>query len=78
MLSWQLLQTDAVVLLRWAKKWFLGCLNFLPFSAWLLLCKTGPPFSLSLYREWLNIFSVLLSITHAAPGRNTRNLGKGT
>ena len=30
-----------------------------------------------LYRERLKSVSVLLSITQAAPGRNTRNLGKG-
>ena len=29
------------------------------------------------YRERLKSFSVLLSMTKAAPGRNTRNLGKG-
>ena len=29
------------------------------------------------YRDRLKSFSVLLSITQAAPGRNTRNLGKG-
>ena len=28
------------------------------------------------YRERLKSFSVLLSMTQAAPGRNTRNLGK--
>ena len=28
-------------------------------------------------RDRLKCFSVLLSITQAAPGRNTRNLGKG-
>ena len=29
---------------RWAKKWFLGCEDFLPGVAWLLLSKTGPLF----------------------------------
>ena len=31
----------------------------------------------TLYRDRLNSFSVLLSMTQAAPGRNARNLGKG-
>ena len=30
-----------------------------------------------LYREWLKSFSVLPSMIQEAPGRNTRNLGKG-
>ena len=34
---------------RWAKRWALGCEIFLPGPAWLLLSKSGPPFSLSLY-----------------------------
>ena len=33
----------------WAKKWSLGCGNFLPGPAWLLLSKTGPRFGPSLY-----------------------------
>ena len=33
------------------KKWSLGCVNFLPSSAWLLLSKTGPLFSPSLYNK---------------------------
>ena len=31
----------------------------------------------TLYRDRLKSVSVLLSITQAGPGRNTRNLGKG-
>ena len=34
---------------KWAKKWSLGCKKFLPGLAWLLLSKTGPLFSPSLY-----------------------------
>ena len=38
----------------------------------------SPPLPLLyLYRERLKSFSVLLRMTQAAPGRNTRNLGKG-
>ena len=33
----------------WAKKWSLGCENFLPSPAWFLLSKRGPLFSPSLY-----------------------------
>ena len=32
------------------KRWALGCVKFLPGPAWLVLSKTGPPFSASLYR----------------------------
>ena len=35
---------------RWAKQWSLGCENFLPGPAWLLLNKTGPLFGPSLYK----------------------------
>ena len=35
-----------------AKRWALGCENFLPCPAWLLLSKTGPPFSPYLYIMW--------------------------
>ena len=35
-----------------AKRWALGCENFLPGPAWLLLSKTGPPFSPYLYIMW--------------------------
>ena len=31
------------------KRWALGCEKFLPGPAWLLLSKTGPPFSASMY-----------------------------
>ena len=31
------------------KRWALGCEKFVPSPAWLLLNKTGPPFSESLY-----------------------------
>ena len=34
---------------RWTKRWTLGCEKFLPGPAGLLLSKTGPPFSPSLY-----------------------------
>ena len=30
---------------RWAKRWSLGCEKFQPGLGWLLLSKTGPPFS---------------------------------
>ena len=33
--------------------WALGCEKFLPDPAWLLLSKSGPPFSLSLYVQWI-------------------------
>ena len=33
----------------WAKKWSLGCVNFLIGPAWLLLSKTGSLFSPALY-----------------------------
>ena len=32
------------------KRWALGCVKFIPDPAWLLLSKTGPPFSASLYK----------------------------
>ena len=34
---------------RFPKRWALGCWKFLPGLAWLLLSKTGPPFSASLF-----------------------------
>ena len=42
------LQGESETVQRWAKKWSLGCGNFLPGPAWLLLSKTGPLFSPSL------------------------------
>ena len=33
---------------RWNLMWTLGCEKILPGAAWLLLSKTGPPFSPSL------------------------------
>ena len=35
-----------------AKRWALGCEKILPCPAWLLLSKTGPPFSPYLYIMW--------------------------
>ena len=35
---------------RWAQRWALGCRTFLPGPAWLMLSKTGPPFSPFLYK----------------------------
>ena len=34
---------------RWTKRWALGCEEFPPDPAWLLLSKTGPLFSTSMY-----------------------------
>ena len=57
-----------------------------PFSYIMLPVLRGYPFVNSAtflqdlmreYRDRLKSFSVLLSITQAVPGRNTRNLGKG-
>ena len=33
----------------WTMRWALGCGKFLPGLAWLLVSKTGPPLSSSLY-----------------------------
>ena len=47
------LQKVRVILVRFlrgfTKRWALGCEKFLLGPAWLLLSKTGPPFSASLY-----------------------------
>ena len=40
-------------ILRWTIRWVLGCEKFLPGPAWLLLSKTGSPFSASLYTACL-------------------------
>ena len=37
------------ILHGFTKRWAQGCVKFLPGPAWLLLSKTGPPFSASLY-----------------------------
>ena len=56
---------------RWAKKWSLGCVNFLPGPAWLLLSQTAPLFSPSMYSFSLttgrlkNSFSVIIVFTYA-------------
>ena len=39
----------------WTKKWSLGCENFRPGPTWLLLSKTGPLFSQSLYIRTLKV-----------------------
>ena len=43
-------QTQVLLLCvqRWAKRWAQGCKKFLTGPAWLLLSRTGPPFSTSL------------------------------
>ena len=53
---------------RWTKKWSLGWENVLPGSAWLLLSKTGPLFSPSLYNKsnWLIWGEVLIAIALSA------------
>ena len=54
------------------KRWALGCVKFLAGPAWLLLSKTGPPFSPSLYRGVNKGLFVLLSRTQAGPGRTVK------
>ena len=42
-------ETKWIFVQRWTKRWALGCEKFQPDPDWLLLSKTGPSFSQSLF-----------------------------
>ena len=47
--------------------WSLGCEKFLSSPAWLLLIKTGPPFSSSLYKNYGKYLYLLAATSASTP-----------